>query len=173
MEDKEKFLNVCDINDLMDCIKESKMAVENELEDLVALKTELRALNKETRGDAVKLEKKLNYVQYKLGKQASFIQEQEALLEYPELLAADSVPGGEYKKMKDMDYGWKGVMKSVYKKKLLLKDRDTNKDQIFQEKLLEEGIHEGQIQLRNEFKQLRGDIGIKRTAIEEALEVDH
>ncbi len=62
MEDKEKFLNVCDINDLMDCIKESKMAVENELEDLVALKTELRALNKETRGDAVKLEKKLNYV---------------------------------------------------------------------------------------------------------------
>ena len=45
IEDKEKFLNVCDINDLVACLKENKMALENELDDLKQIKNEIKELN--------------------------------------------------------------------------------------------------------------------------------
>ncbi len=75
IEDKEKFINICDINDLVSCIKESKMSLENELDDLKQIKKEIRVLNKESKLDADKLDKKMNYITNKLTKQSVFLKE--------------------------------------------------------------------------------------------------
>lgn len=68
LEDKEKFINYCDINMLVDCIKESKMSFENELDDLKQIKKEIQELNQLSNKDAIKIEKKINYVVQKLNK---------------------------------------------------------------------------------------------------------
>lgn len=64
LEDKDKFLNYCDINQLVGCIKESKMSIENELDDLRALKDEIHKLNSFSSGAADKLDKRLSFMNH-------------------------------------------------------------------------------------------------------------
>jgi hypothetical protein len=51
-EDKNRLIQSNDINQMIRSIKDSKMALENELEDLVALRKEMKLQNKFSRKDA-------------------------------------------------------------------------------------------------------------------------
>ena len=66
MDNKEKFLQTSDINSMVGQIKDAKMAIENELEDLKMLKSEISKINQESRIDANKVDQRIARVQSRL-----------------------------------------------------------------------------------------------------------
>ena len=62
IEDKHKFLNNCDLNELIGCLRETKMAIENEMDDLQRIKGEMTQLNTVTHKDACKIDKKIGNI---------------------------------------------------------------------------------------------------------------
>lgn len=67
-EDKNRLIQSNDINSMIRSIKDSKMALENELEDLKALRSEMRAQNKFSRKDAEQLNLKMQKLQARVAK---------------------------------------------------------------------------------------------------------
>jgi len=45
LTNKETYLNNSNINELMECVNETKMAIENELEDIRTIKSSMKDLN--------------------------------------------------------------------------------------------------------------------------------
>lgn len=75
LEEKEKFVKNCDINELVASLKETKMSIENELEDLQQIKLEIQDLNKYTKDHSEKLEKRMNFIQNRLHKMKRLYQQ--------------------------------------------------------------------------------------------------
>lgn len=77
LDDKNKFLNSCDINDLVGCIRETKMSVENEREDLQEIMKAMDELNSSSKVEANKIDKRISFIQNRLHKIKALNQEQE------------------------------------------------------------------------------------------------
>lgn len=76
MEDKNKYLQSYDINSMVGNIKETKMAIENELEDIKGLKDELSRLNEGTRTDAQNVDVRLSKMKAKINTLKAINEEQ-------------------------------------------------------------------------------------------------
>eukprot|EP00347_Sterkiella_histriomuscorum_P001703 403371003 len=228
LDDKEKFLNICDINELVGCLKESKMSIENELDDLKQIKNEIQHLNQFSKMDATKVEKKLTGVTNRLNK-LKIIQD-EYLTEYSDSLILGSTiyhnndqranhsitpqtqnrPKSSINRLggsqrRSLDLQKQGIQETrklnllkqnkaigifqrqnilivedqdeVNQNKLrpqscTLKQRQTNKHLSIKEQLEFEGIKLEDLKMREEFKMLRGDHGIKKTILEQNLQED-
>lgn len=61
---------------MVSCLKESKMSIENELDDLRQIKQEIQSLNQFSNKEANKLDKRLNVLTHKINKMKVVNQEQ-------------------------------------------------------------------------------------------------
>jgi uncharacterized protein YdiU (UPF0061 family) len=77
IDDKNKFLNSCNINDLMGCLRETKMSMENELEDLQKIKKSMYDLNTNSKVESHRIDKKISQIQDRMEKLRALNKEQE------------------------------------------------------------------------------------------------
>ncbi|CDW73711.1 UNKNOWN [Stylonychia lemnae] len=197
LDDKEKFLNFCDINNLVMCLKESKMSIENELDDLKQIKQEIHQLNSVSKIDATKVDKKISQIKFRLKKLKLINDEQMIDIDFENENGKDQPSNNSFllkQNSKNPNFNLnftksqqdpnKLAQQKAYRERLksasinkkpqntILKQRLTNKNLSIKEQLEFEGIKEEDLNIREEFKQLRGTHGIKKSILEQDLDQD-
>lgn len=93
-------------------IQETKMSIENELEDILVIKNACVDVNQFSRQDAKKLENRIRRIQDKL----EAVKIQFELTQDPSISFTTNVDLERKLRKKDYDYGWQEVMKGLQKK---------------------------------------------------------